>query len=60
MLTVGQYLRPTERHLPVVRYWDPEEFTALEAAALWPRVRARRRRPAGAVVSYHADEHVKQ
>src|SRR5690349_4473594 len=34
VLTVGQYLRPTERHLPVVRYWDPEEFTALEAAAL--------------------------
>ena len=30
ILTVGQYLRPTERHLPVVRYWAPEEFTALE------------------------------
>ena len=25
-LTVGQYLRPTERHLPVVRYWHPDEF----------------------------------
>src|SRR4029078_13287671 len=34
VLTVGQYLRPTERHLPVVRYWEPDEFTALEAAAL--------------------------
>ena len=33
ILTVGQYLRPTERHLPVVRYWAPEEFEALEAAA---------------------------
>ena len=33
ILTVGQYLRPTERHLPVVRYWAPEEFTALEVAA---------------------------
>ena len=33
ILTVGQYLRPTERHLPVVRYWEPEEFTALERAA---------------------------
>src|SRR6201998_1955744 len=33
ILTVGQYLRPTERHLPVVRYWEPEEFTALEQAA---------------------------
>jgi lipoic acid synthetase len=29
----GQYLRPTERHLPVVRYWHPDEFKALETAA---------------------------
>ena len=59
ILTVGQYLRPTERHLPVVRYWHPDEFTALEAAAYelgfehvaaGPLVRS----------SYHADEHVKQ
>ena len=33
VLTVGQYLRPTERHLPVVRYWHPDEFKALESAA---------------------------
>jgi lipoic acid synthetase len=33
ILTVGQYLRPTERHLPVVRYWAPEEFEGLEKAA---------------------------
>ncbi len=33
VLTVGQYLRPTENHLPVVRYWHPEEFAALEKAA---------------------------
>ena len=33
VLTVGQYLRPTERHLPVVRYWHPDEFAALERAA---------------------------
>ncbi len=59
VLTVGQYLRPTERHLPVVRYWHPEEFKALEQAAYdlgfdhiaaGPLVRS----------SYHADEHVKQ
>jgi lipoyl synthase len=59
ILTVGQYLRPTERHLPVVRYWHPDEFQALEAAAYdlgfehiaaGPLVRS----------SYHADEHVKQ
>ena len=49
ILTVGQYLRPTERHLPVVRYWAPEEFTALEEAAYDARLRARRRRPARAL-----------
>ncbi len=32
ILTVGQYLRPTEQHLPVVRYWHPDEFEALEQA----------------------------
>jgi lipoic acid synthetase len=26
LLTIGQYLRPTEKHLPVERYWRPEEF----------------------------------
>ena len=59
VLTVGQYLRPTERHLPVVRYWHPDEFAALERAAYdlgfdhvaaGPLVRS----------SYHADEHVPQ
>ncbi len=33
VLTVGQYLRPTRDHLPVVRYWHPEEFAELERAA---------------------------
>jgi lipoic acid synthetase len=33
VLTVGQYLRPTENHLPVVRYWHPDEFAELETAA---------------------------
>ncbi len=28
-LTLGQYLRPTLRHLPVERYLEPEEFDAL-------------------------------
>jgi lipoic acid synthetase len=59
VITVGQYLRPSERHLPVVRYWHPEEFEALEKAgyelgfdhiAAGPLVRS----------SYHADEHVPQ
>jgi lipoic acid synthetase len=55
ILTVGQYLRPTEKHLPVVRYWHPDEFDALreaayelgfESVASGPLVRS----------SYHADE----
>ncbi len=33
VLTVGQYLRPTENHLPVVRYWHPDEFADLEREA---------------------------
>src|ERR671934_307629 len=33
VLTVGQYLRPTRDHLPVVRYWHPEEFAELEREA---------------------------
>ena len=59
VLTVGQYLRPTERHLPIVRYWHPDEFQALETRRLRARLRPRRRRPAGAL-SYHADQHIVQ
>ncbi len=31
IVTIGQYLRPTERHLPVSRWWTPEEFEDLAA-----------------------------
>ena len=36
ILTLGQYLQPTRRHLPVQRYVTPEEFGAFaeEARAL--------------------------
>lgn len=30
--TIGQYLRPTSDHLPVARWWTPEEFEDLAAA----------------------------
>jgi lipoyl synthase len=59
VLTVGQYLRPTEQHLPVVRYWHPDEFSELERAAYelgfesvasGPLVRS----------SYHADESARE
>ena len=29
ILTVGQYLRPSPKHLPIVRYATPEEFEEL-------------------------------
>lgn len=29
VLTVGQYLRPSAAHLPVVRWWTPDEFAEL-------------------------------
>jgi lipoyl synthase len=29
ILTLGQYLRPSPRHLPVARYWHPDEFAEL-------------------------------
>ncbi len=57
VLTVGQYLRPSAKHAPVVRYYRPEEFAALKEKALalgfghveaGPLVRS----------SYHADEQV--
>ena len=32
-LTLGQYLRPSLAHLPVDRYWRPEEFDELGAMA---------------------------
>lgn len=55
ILTLGQYLRPTPKHLEVQRYYRPEEFEELKEFALGlgfssvnsgPLVRS----------SYHADE----
>jgi lipoic acid synthetase len=34
LLTVGQYLRPDDKHLPVVRYWTPDEFVQVRLAGL--------------------------
>ena len=54
MVTIGQYLQPTAHHHPVMRYWTPEEYKALEDygyalgfshVASGPMVRS----------SYHAD-----
>ena len=34
ILTIGQYLRPTPAHAPMVRYYHPDEFAALKRLAL--------------------------
>ena len=34
ILTVGQYLRPSKDHLPIARFYEPEEFTYLREQAL--------------------------
>jgi lipoic acid synthetase len=34
ILTIGQYLRPTADHLPLVRYYHPDEFAEMKAEAL--------------------------
>jgi lipoyl synthase len=59
VLTVGQYLRPTEKHLPVARYWHPDEFAELERAAYAMGFESV---AAGPLVrsSYHADESARE
>lgn len=32
-ITLGQYLQPSREHLPVIRYWTPDEFDALGTVA---------------------------
>ncbi len=33
VLTLGQYLRPTKKHLPVEKFYSPDEFETLKSAA---------------------------
>ena len=55
LLTVGQYLRPSEKHAPISKWYTPDEFKNIEVTGLelgfkhvasGPLVRS----------SYHADE----
>ena len=57
VLTLGQYLAPTLKHIPVARYLPPGEFDELAAAA---RLMGFKEVVAGPFVrsSYHADEMV--
>jgi lipoyl synthase len=57
ILTIGQYLRPSADHLPLLRYYTPEEFGRLRAFAL---ALGYRHVESGPLVrsSYHAEEQV--
>ena len=57
ILTLGQYLRPSEQHHPLDRYYAPEEFRALRDAGM---AMGFRHVEAGPLVrsSYHAWEQV--
>ncbi|HSO75909.1 MAG TPA: lipoyl synthase [Blastocatellia bacterium] len=56
ILTVGQYLAPTARHIPIEKYYSPEEFNTLRDEALTMGFRYVE---AGPLVrsSYHAGRH---
>ena len=57
ILTVGQYLRPTMEHLPLVRYYHPDEFADLRREA---QAMGFRHVESGPLVrsSYHARDQV--
>jgi lipoic acid synthetase len=57
VLTLGQYLRPSIKHIPLVRYVTPDEFAQLRTDGLEMGFR---HVESGPLVrsSYHADEQV--
>ncbi|MCM3736032.1 lipoic acid synthetase [Bacillus sp. 491mf] len=57
ILTLGQYLQPSKKHLPVIKYYTPAEFAELKEIAL---SKGFSHCEAGPLVrsSYHADEQV--
>ncbi|GGB47640.1 lipoyl synthase [Virgibacillus dakarensis] len=59
IMTIGQYLQPTKKHLKVERYYHPDEFAELKEIAL---EKGFRHCESGPLVrsSYHADEQVSQ
>ncbi|MEN1968514.1 lipoyl synthase [Lentibacillus sp. N15] len=59
IMTIGQYLQPTKKHLNVERYYHPDEFAELKEIALG---KGFRHCESGPLVrsSYHADEQVSQ
>ena len=59
MLTIGQYLQPTQGHLPVLRYVHPDTFRMFEREA---NAMGFRHAAVGAMVrsSYHADKQAEE
>ena len=59
MLTIGQYLQPSNGHLPVLRYVHPDQFKAFENRAYEMGFK---HAAVGAMVrsSYHADQQAKE
>ena len=47
ILTIGQYLRPTVQHLPLERYYHPDEFAEMKDGGPRARLQARRVGAAG-------------
>ena len=50
ILTIGQYLQPSKNHLPIERYYHPDEFVELAERGLCTRLQVGRVGAAGAVV----------
>ncbi len=42
ILTIGQYLRPSLQHLPLERYYHPDEFAEMKVGGARARLQARR------------------
>jgi lipoyl synthase len=59
ILTIGQYLQPSKKHLSVQKYYHPDEFEELKEIAL---TKGFQHCESGPLVrsSYHADEQVQQ
>lgn len=59
IITIGQYLQPTKKHLQVQKYYHPDEFAELKEIAL---SKGFSHCEAGPLVrsSYHADEQVNE
>jgi lipoic acid synthetase len=59
VLTIGQYLQPTKKHLPVMEYISPERFAEYKTAGLEKGFRFVESSPL-VRSSYRAEKHVQK